>query len=312
MDIFESKNIKPMLIEEMQEAFDSLDYIFELKLDGVRCLAYLDDTGVDLRNKRNLRVASIYPELQNINKQVKKKCILDGELVVMNEGRPDFPEMQRRTLMTNKFRIELAASKLPISFIAYDIVYVDDKQVTDLALMERKKLLQNTVKENERLAVSRFIEEKGIELYALTVEQNLEGIVAKRKDSKYYFGKKSKDWIKIKYLKDDDYVICGYIEKANNALSIILAQYHKDELTYKGHVMMAKKQDYITITSTKAIIAPDFPFPKGNEDTVWIEPKHVCTVSYMVKSETGALRQPVYKGLRKDKSPRECVEANLK
>jgi len=308
MDIFESKNIKPMLIDEMKEAFDSLDYIFELKLDGVRCLAYLDETGVDLRNKRNLRVASIYPELHNIHKQVKKKCILDGELVVMNEGRPDFPEMQRRTLMTNKFRIELAASKLPISFIAYDIVYLDDKQITDLTLMERKKFLEKNVKENERLAISRFIEEKGIDLYALTVEQNLEGIVAKRKDSKYYLGKKSKDWIKIKYLKDDDYVICGYIEKANHTLSIVIGQYFKEELTYKGHVMMAKKQDYITITSTKPIISPDFPVPKGNEDTVWIEPIHVCTVSYMVKSETGALRQPVYKGLRKDKSPSECVE----
>lgn len=308
MDIFESKGIKPMLIEEMQEAFDSPDYIYELKLDGVRCLAYLDETGVDLRNKRNLRVASIYPELQNIHKQVKKKCILDGELVVMNEGMPDFPEMQRRTLMTNKFRIELAASKLPISFIAYDIVYIDGKQITDLTLMERKKLLEKNVKENEKLAISRFIEEKGIDLYALTVEQNLEGIVAKRRDSKYYFGKKTKDWIKIKYLKDDDYVICGYIEKANNTLSIVIAQYNKDKLTYKGHVMMAKKQDYITITSTKTIIAPEFPVPKGEEETVWIEPIHVCTVSYMVKSEAGALRQPVYKGLRKDKSPRECVE----
>jgi len=109
-------------------------------------------------------------------------------------------------------------------------------------------------------------------------------------------------------LKDDDYVICGYIEKANNTLSIVIAQYHKDKLTYKGHVMLAKKQDYLTITSTKTTIVPEFPVPKGEEDTVWIEPIHVCTVSYMVKSDTGALRQPVYKGLRKDKSPRECVE----
>jgi len=178
MDIFKSKNIKPMLIEEMQEAFDSLDYIFELKLDGIRCLAYLDESGVDLRNKRNLRVLSIYPELTDINKQVKKRCILDGELVVMKDGKPDFSEMQRRSLMTNKFRIELSAAKLPVSFIAYDILYLQDKQITDLPLIDRKKLLQKTVKENEKLAISRYIEENGIDLYALTVKENLECIDA--------------------------------------------------------------------------------------------------------------------------------------
>ena len=124
--------------------------------------------------------------------------------------------------MTNKFRIELAASKLPVSFTVYDILYLDGRLLTDLPLIKRKDLLQKTVKENDRLAISRYIEEKGIDLYNLTVQQNLEGIVAKHKDSKYYFDKKTKDWIKIKYLKDDDYVVCGYIEKSSSIVSIIL------------------------------------------------------------------------------------------
>lgn len=309
MDIFESRNIKPMLIGKMEDAFDSPDYIYELKLDGVRCLAYLDNMGVDLRNKRNLRVSSIYPELQNIHKQVKKRCILDGELVVNREGKPDFQEMQRRTLMTNKFRIELAASKLPISFIAYDIIYLDDKQIIDLPLIERKYILQKTVKENDRLPISRYIEEKGIDLYALTVQEDLEGIVAKRKDSKYYFGRKTKDWIKIKYLKDDDYVICGYIEKSDG-LSIVLAQYKNNELVYKGHVTMLNKVDYVTIVSTKSVRNPQFSVSNQNENITWIEPKNVCTVQYMHKTKSGGLRQPVYKGLRTDKSPHECIESN--
>jgi len=84
MDIFESKNIKPMLIGEMQEAFDSLDYIYELKLDGERCIAYLDqDLVTELRNKRNVEMLSKVPELSNIHKQVKNRCILDGELIVI-------------------------------------------------------------------------------------------------------------------------------------------------------------------------------------------------------------------------------------
>jgi len=308
MDIFETKNIKPMLIGEIQDAFNSPDYIYELKLDGVRCIAYLDNTGTELRNKRNLRVSSIYPELNEIHKQVKKRCILDGELIVVKDGKPDFNEMQRRSLMTNKFRIELASSKFPVSFTAYDILYLDGRVLTDLTLLKRKELLQKTVRENDRLAISRYIEEKGIELYNLTVQQNLEGIVAKHIDSKYYIDKKTKDWIKIKYLKDDDYVVCGYIEKSSNIVSIVLGQYQNNELTYKGHVTMGVNQeDFSTIINTKRIEVPHFSVPKGNENAIWIEPKLVCTVKYMTKTETGRLRQPVFKGLRDDKTPHECI-----
>lgn len=307
MDIFESKNIKPMLIGEVQDAFDDPDYIYELKLDGVRCLAYLDENGVDLRNKRNMKVSPLYPELMSIHKQVKKRCILDGELIVVKNGKPDFPEMQRRSLMTNKFRIELAASKLPVSFTAYDILYLDNKSLTDLPLIERKALLKKAVKENERLSISRYVEEKGVDFYTITVQLDLEGIVAKYKYSKYHLGKLSKDWIKIKYLKDDDYVVCGYIEK-NKAISVILAQYQGNQLVYKGHVAMGvSKEDFITITTAKKVIYPPFPVPKGHEHAIWINPTLVCTVKYMTKTEKGGLRQPVFKGLRTDKAPYECV-----
>ena len=309
MDIFDKKDIKPMLIGESGEAFDSPDYIYELKLDGVRCIAYLDNVSVELRNKRNVRVSSIYPELSEIHKQVKKRCILDGELIVIKDGKPNFSEMQRRSLMSNKFRIELAALKLPVSFTVYDILYIDDKQITDLPLMERKKLLEKTVKENERLAISRYIEEKGIDFYNITVQQDLEGIVAKQKNSKYYFDKRTKDWIKIKNLKDDDYVVCGYIEKSSNVVSIILGQYKEDELVYKGHVTLGiNKEDFNTIANTKMIKVPKFNAPKGNENAIWIEPKLVCTVSFMEKTETGSLRQPIFKGLRNDKLAYECIE----
>ena len=209
MDLFERKRIKPMLIGESQEAFNSPDYIYELKLDGHRCVAYLDMDSTDLRNKRDVKLLSKFPELLNINKQVKCRCILDGELIVIKDGKPDFDEIQRRSLMSNTFKIQLLASKLPASFTAFDILYYDDHLVTDLPLIDRRKLLEKVVKENERIAISRYIEERGIEFYQLAKQNELEGIVAKRKDSKYYFDKRTKDWIKIKYLLDDDFVVCG-------------------------------------------------------------------------------------------------------
>jgi len=310
MDIFDNKKLKPMLIAQMMEPFDSPDYIYELKLDGIRCIAYLDKTGVELQNKRYLILTPIFPELGEINKQVNKKCILDGELIVSINGKPEFFEVQKRALMKDKFRIKLAAAKHPASFVAYDILYLDGKQVTDLPLMERKELLTKTVKENDRIAVSRYIEEKGTDLYNLTVQQELEGIVAKRKESKYFIDKNTKDWVKIKNLRDDDYVICGYILKDKGVASIVLGQFRGSEMIYKGHVTIGVSgQDFQIILKQPRLKASPFTYiPKGNEAAVWIEPTLVGIVKYMMKSEAGSLRQPIFKGLRDDKTAEECVE----
>ena len=309
-DIFEQKSIKPMLIGSSSEAFDSEKYIFELKLDGERCLAYLDpNLGTDLRNKRNLKMLNKVPELANIHKQVKAKCILDGELIVIKDGKPDFFEIQRRSLTTNKFKIQLQANKYPASFTAFDILFFDDQEVNDMPLMERKKLLEEVLVENDRIAISRYIENNGKDFYQLAEQNNLEGIVAKKKDSKYYYDKRTKDWIKIKNLQDDDFVICGYINKDNNITSIVLGQYDGDKLIYKGHVTLGVSGTNFRMISsaTKSDYHPFDTLPPGNDDAVWIEPQLVCTVKYMMKTATGSMRQPVFKGIRDDKEPKDCV-----
>lgn len=315
MDIFDKKNIKPMLIGEMQEAFDDPDYIYELKLDGERCIAYLDENQTDLRNKRNLKLAEKVPELSQINKQVKARCILDGELIIVKDGKPDFFEIRNRTLTSNSFKIQLASSKLPATFTAYDILYYDGHEVMDLPLMERKKLLQKSIKENERLAVSRYIEEHGIGFFKLTVDNQLEGIVAKHKDSKYFPGKRTRDWIKIKNLLDDDYVICGYALKENGVVSIVIGQYLYEgskTLIYKGHVTLGlSSSDFKIIRSMSRINNPFNNLSSETENTVWIEPRLVCTVKYMMKTSGGGLRQPVFKTLRNDKEPEECITDSL-
>ena len=162
MSMFEEKNIAPMLIGADGDAFDDVNYLFEIKWDGERCIAYLDPkTGTELRNKRNVKMLAKVPELSEIHKQVTKRCILDGELMVLKDGKPDFFEIQRRSLMSNRFRIELAAKQYPATFIAYDILYLDGKDVTLQPLEQRKALLQKTVRQNERLAISKTIEGQG-------------------------------------------------------------------------------------------------------------------------------------------------------
>lgn len=306
VDIFEQKNIRPMLISEMREAFDDPDFIYELKLDGERCVAYLDKNGTTLQNKRNLILNARYPELTQIHKTVKTRCILDGELAILVNGKPAFSEIQRRSLLTNQFKIELSSQKSPACFTAFDILYYKDKPVMDLPLMKRKQLLETAVWENGVLAISRYIEEKGVEFYSLAAAQNLEGIVAKRKDSFYYPGKRTKEWIKIKNLQDDDFVVCGYVKKDNHVASIVLGQYEGKVLRYKGHVTLGvSREDFRRIQQMPLVDSSPF-HKQDDENTVWICPALVCTVKYMEKTASGMLRQPAFKGLREDKAPKDC------
>ena len=206
--------------------------------------------------------------------------------------------------MSDKFKIELASKNLPISFSVFDILYKDNEQLTDLPLIERKEILQNSIKENDRISITRYIETEGKKLFKLTTKNELEGIVAKKKDSKYYFGKRTEDWIKIKNYEDDDFVICGYIEKDANVTSIVLGKYNdNNELVYQGHVTLGVSNQALKIIKSQKVL--DTPLFETNDNTIWIETKLVCVVKYMQKTESGSFRQPVFKGLS-EKFPNEC------
>lgn len=308
MDIFDKRDVKPMLISEMMDPFDSPDYIYEIKWDGIRCVSYLNEKETDMRNKRDKLMIPIFPELEGLYKQVKVKCILDHELLVIKNGLPDFYEVQKRALMSNFFKIQLAANKFPASIIAYDIMYYKDKDITMLPLTERKKYLEDVVIENELLSVSRFIENDGIKLFELVKEKGLEGIVAKKKNSLYWQGKRTKDWIKCKVMSTEDCVVCGYINKENNMTSLVLGQYNEErQLIYRGHVTMGVSLRMLSNKKYKIINGSPFGFiPKGNDDAVWLEPELVCIVESM-PTEKESFRQPVFKGFRDDKAPIECT-----
>lgn len=295
MDLFTEKNIAPMLIAQMQEPFDDPGWIYELKLDGCRCIAYLEKGSTILRNKRNMELLPRFPELKDIHTSVKERCILDGELVVMINGVPEFYELQKRTLMTSPVKISLAAGRLPASFVAYDCLQINDKALLDTPLMERKTILQELIRENERIAVSRYIEEKGTDLYALTVQKELEGVVAKRKNSLYYQGKRTKDWIKFKRMADKEFVICGY--EPGQMISLILGEHQNGELLYAGTVTMGVRREITRILQKGQ--CPFTVIPQGKENVVWCKPEYVGTVEYMPNT-LDALRQPVFKGIRDD------------
>ena len=308
MDIFQDRSASPMLIAHQGDPFDDPGWIYELKLDGFRCLAYVDKDGIDLRNKRNMRMLPKFPELQDIYKQVKERCIVDGEVVVMRNGVPDFYELQRRTMLTDPFKIQMAAKRFPASFVVYDCLYREKGDILDQDLMERKTIIEKLIpEETKRMAISRYITGEGIKLYEIAAAQKLEGVVAKDSSSFYHMGKRSKSWIKFKRMADEDFVVAGYIRKAQNTYSIILGKYQNGILLYKGHVTSGVTRYSIEelVPQEKSTISI-FPLGSGNENAVWVVPDHICIVEYMPNSK-GALRQPVFKGYRIDVDPKKII-----
>ena len=303
-DLFEEKNISPMLLHEVKEPFDDEDYIYELKLDGIRCVAYIEPKSVSLQNKRFKELTPIYPELSDICKCVKKRVILDGELVVLTDGKPDFYALQKRSLMGDKFRISLAAKKNPVQFVAYDILYHAGQDLTDKPLMQPKEKLSGVVTEGYNLSVSRWIEKNGVAFFELAKKENLEGIVAKKKNGLYHIGKRTSDWIKIKVMQDEDLLVLGYQpDESGKVKDLILGYYDESgELKCRGKV-------YLGVSKAEQKIIAEFakkntvkrPWFDKYKNVVWLKPQLVGTAHFMHETESGGMRQPVWKGLREDK-----------
>lgn len=299
-DLFDEKNISPMLLNEVKEPFDDEDYIYELKLDGIRCLTYIEPKSVTLQNKRFKDLTVIYPELSGIYKCVKKRVILDGELVVLTDGKPDFYALQRRSLMTDKFKIQLATKNNLVQFVAYDIIYFDGKDLTDKPLMERKEILSKVVTEGYNLSVSRWIEQNGVAFFELAKKENLEGIVAKKKDGLYHIGKRTSDWIKIKVMQDENLLVLGYQPDDDGKVKDLILGYYDDsgELKCRGKV-------YLGVSKAEQKIIAEFakkntvkrPWFDKYKNVVWLKPKLIGTAHFMHETASGGMRQPVWKGL---------------
>lgn len=301
MGLFMERGANPMLIAQQTEAFDSPDWIYELKMDGFRCIAYMDRNSVDFRNKRNMQMLSRFPELQDVYRNAGDRCILDGEVVVLVDGIPDFYRLQKRTLLTDRFKIELESKRFPASFVAFDCIYKGGQELVWEPLMERKQILSQLVREDSKIAVSRYAETKGRALYHAADEKELEGVVAKRKESIYLMGRRTTDWVKFKRMADEEFITAGYIRKGPHTFSLVLAKYQKDTLVYRGHVTSGvTKADIAELDSVEK--SPFQILPAGNEDAAWVEPDRVCVVEYMPNTQN-ALRQPVFKGYRDDVRP---------
>jgi len=185
-----------MLLSE-SAPFSSDDYIFEMKIDGVRALAYIEPT-VRLMSRNSRDMTFQYPELKEMHRAVSRPCVLDGEIAVIKDGRPDFKLIRHRFSVASERSANTAARQCPARFFAFDILRLDGEDITGLKLTERKRILSETAAPLFGLDIVPFIGGRGVELFAAARARNLEGIVAKRKEGKYHPGWRTHDWIKIR------------------------------------------------------------------------------------------------------------------
>ena len=321
-DYLPSKKIKPMLATAIDKPFNNKEWVFEVKWDGVRAIAFERNDMGRLQSRNGNDITATYPEVgEALQRSLTgiDSAILDGEIVVLDKnGHPDFQGHQRRMHIQNTREIEKLAQEIPATYYLFDILYHNGENMEQSDYLERRQLLTQIIRPNQYIRISDFIEERGIEMLQHTKKLNLEGIIAKKKTSPYEEGTRSRDWLKIKNIKTQDCVVVGYTEglgRRKNAFgSLLLAIYNplKKTFTFVGHSGsgfddQSIKLIYSKLEKIRTHTMPIESLPYKNRNTVWVEPAFVAEIKFTGWTKDGIMRAPIFLRFRDDKSPEECL-----
>ncbi len=304
---------RPMLARVAPKPFSDKDWIFEIKWDGFRAIAYVEEP-YSLKSRNGKELKHNFPELEELNR-LSSNVVFDGEIVVMREGKPDFQALLERGQAVSPNEIQRQARRAPAIYVVFDVLEKDGNPLTKLSLMKRKKILKDSLKEGNNVLLSDFIEEKGEAYYQLALDKGLEGVMAKKKDSYYEEGLRTGNWLKIKKLRTCDCVIFGYTKGADSREktfgALLLGLYDKDgKPVYVGKVGTGFSQEMLGILTDKfEKLKTDVALfkPEVGDVVTWLEPKLVCEVIYQVVTRDIKLRMARFQRLRDDKSPAECT-----
>jgi len=287
-------------------------WIYEPKIDGTRGLAIKRGRSVRILNRRGRWIEWRYPEIVADLSQLEHDFVLDGEICVLDErGLPNFSLLQSREQTDNKLRIRLLARECPATYYVFDILELDGKDLTSKRLKERKAILERVLPDSAHVKKI-FWTEDGRALWRIVSRKGLEGIMAKKADSKYYPGKRAHVWLKIKNVKTTDCVVCGWTEGQRKFASLVLGQYENGKLIYVGCVGsgFTERQIDELFDKIKKLETKSCPFdesPSIPRVTHWVKPKLVAEIKYLEYSKAKQLRAPVFLRLRFDKGPKDCV-----
>ncbi|MFC7526339.1 DNA ligase D [Parapedobacter sp. GCM10030251] len=311
------ENVKPMKATLIDEPFDDPDWVYEVKWDGYRAIARVTKTGVKLVSRNSIPFDKYYPIL-DLLKTWRINAVIDGEIVVLDDkGLSDFGALQN-------WRSEADGN---LVYYVFDILWYEGKNLMDLPLFERQAILQDILPtDDKRMRLSKVFAARGIEFFDAAEQVGLEGIMAKKADSRYTSDLRSKEWLKIKVQRRQEVVIAGFTrnEGTSKAFSaLVLGVYDGKTLRYAGKVGtgFSDKQQQDMMKLFKPLITPESPFdtvpdvdkpsrfrPRrlGAKPT-WLKPKLVCEVNYAEVTSEGVFRQASFKGMREDKDADKVV-----
>ncbi len=291
-----------MLAKEAEKPFNDKDWVYEIKWDVYRAIAEVEGDSVTLYSGNGNSYNNSYPIIIEELAKMKIDAVLDGEIVALDKnGIPSFQLLQNYNY------------DHPLIYYVFDVLYINKKNICSLPLLERKNRLKKLLKKSNFIKYTDHIKEKGIEFYELAVKNNLEGIIAKKADSKYFSGVRTSNWLKIKHHKTLEAIIVGFTAPAGSRLyfgSLVLAVRKGNKLKYIGQTgtgfnsKMLKKMNELM----KPLITKEFPFDESlqmNLTFIPIKPILVCEVKFSEITEDGKLRHPVFLRLRDDKTAKD-------
>jgi len=299
---------KPMLATLSDGLPPGSDWLYEIKWDGYRALGYVRGGEARLVSRNDNDLTARFPEIAKaLAKAVRSpECVVDGEVCALDdEGRPSFSAMQQ------------GKSGTAIVYAVFDVLEIDGAPVLDLPLVERRERLEQLLDARQKNIQISATFDDGEGLYDAAVERGLEGVMAKRPQSRYAEGKRTRDWLKVKTHGREEFVICGWTKgqgkREGRFGSLVLGTYRGDELHWVGNCGTGFSERAIDelLAKLKPLRNDQCPFsampkmPKVRKgDVVWVEPKLVCEVEFAEWTHDGHLRAPSFQGLREDKPAR--------
>lgn len=291
--------LPPMLAVLGDAPFDSDAHLFEWKWDGFRAFVRRGPEGLSILSRREHDLRPRFPDLDFLE-ALAEGTILDGEIVALEDGKPNFELLLSRERTRSDSQIGLLARTRPVLFVAFDVLYTGGVKVTDRTVLERREVLRPIVAQlgHPRALFSEGIVGPGRKLYEDAVGRELEGVVAKRLGSRYLSGKRTDDWIKIKRSQLAVCVILGFLRDETGGLkSLIVGAEEKGVLVCVGRVGSGFTEEVRrTLLPALESRTRDTPLVATELDGIWIEPGLFCRVSYVEKTRAGMLRAPVWRG----------------
>jgi bifunctional non-homologous end joining protein LigD len=298
-------------------------WAFEIKWDGVRAIAYSRPGELRLESRNLNDITSSYPELTRLNRALSShEAVLDGEIVAFDEqGRPSFGALQSRMHVASAAQAKRLAKDTPVTYVIFDLLWLDGHSLIELPYAERRQRLAGLALSGESFQTPEHVVGEGKALLQASAEQGLEGLVAKRLDSVYRPGARSRDWLKVKSVARQEFVLGGWIpgkgKRRESIGALLLGVYEPDgSLRYVGRVGSGLGEAELERLSRLLAVLerPTSPFTSGANpprDAIFSEPRLVVEVEFAQWTSAGSLRQPSYKGLREDKAPEQVVREDL-